>query len=69
MNDGFVVEIGLVGVDVQAGILVGELGDVAVPLVAVFEVEVNVIEGGAEGAGVNCTERFSFVTDGVAKIS
>ena len=45
-----VIEIGFVGVDVETAVLVGELRDVAVPLVAVLEgvEQVNVVQGGVE---------------------
>jgi hypothetical protein len=45
-----VIEIGFIGVDVETAVLVGELRDVAVPLVAVLEgvKKVNVVQGGVE---------------------
>ena len=38
------IKISFVVVDVEPGILVGEFGDVAIPLEAVFEVDVDVDE-------------------------
>ena len=50
MGACLVVEVRFVNVDVQAGIFVGEFSDVTVALVAVFKIELHVVEGGPERA-------------------